>query len=191
MPSFLQMSLRDVFVAVAVRAIRCTPSGKRLRISPSLENSLRNVSPLCGVRIKQVFRIVNGIGSILVHTVTMSYTSANNLQGYRIIVEFEFEIGDRDGDHYRCIHALHLHAPALHQCSKAGFSFFFVSPKREEQTTPFAVRVCQDCKWCLRAAGETIATQPQRITVRLICWNHRWLTNRLPYLEALFNGGRH
>lgn len=58
MPSFLQMSLRDVFVAVAVRAIRCTPSGKRLRISPSLENSLRNVSPLCEVQIEQVFKCI-------------------------------------------------------------------------------------------------------------------------------------
>ena len=52
MPSFVQMSLCDDFVAVAERAIKCTTSCKRLRTSPSLENSLWNVSPLQCVKSK-------------------------------------------------------------------------------------------------------------------------------------------
>ena len=42
---FITDALR-VDVAVAVRAITFTPGGRRLRISPSLANSLLNVSPL-------------------------------------------------------------------------------------------------------------------------------------------------
>ena len=53
-------------------------------------------------------------------------------RGYRIIVEFEFKFGDRDGDHLR------LHTCATSMCAciapvrrELGF---FVSPRREEQT---------------------------------------------------------
>ena len=36
------------------------------------------------------------------------------------------------------------------------------------------------------ALSDEMTTQPKgRISVRLTCWNHRWLTNRLPYLAAL------
>ena len=75
-PNFLQMSLRDVFVAVAVRAITCTPCGKRLRTSPSLANSLWNVSPLQCVIFN--FNYCSTLGVVQIDTNTNALTISSH-----------------------------------------------------------------------------------------------------------------
>ena len=43
--------------------------------------------------------------------------------------------------------------------------------------------------YCSVWGGEKITTQPKGSPVRLTFWNHRWRTNRLPYLVALTERG--
>ena len=86
----------------------------------------------------------------------------------------------------------------LHCTSKAGVRFF-CKPKEDHyrdvcarKQTIFRKPHSSQSGCGLRVvwAGETIAAQPKgRISVRLTCWNHRWLSNRLSYLAASMEGG--
>ena len=48
-PRVWQIALRELQVAVAVRAITCTDGGSRLLTLPRVENSCLNVSPLLNI----------------------------------------------------------------------------------------------------------------------------------------------